>query len=76
MQGPLETVQRMTGLVPTGTPVTVVVSAVVLVIVAVPLCTLHTPVPTAGAAAVMLNVLVLHCDRLAPVVMFAALGRS
>ena len=70
----METVQRITALVPTGTPVTVVVADVVLVIVAVPLCTLHTPVPIAGAVAAMLNVLVLHCDRLTPVVMLAALG--
>src|SRR5262249_25623780 len=57
---PLVTVQRITVLVPTGTPVTVVVRAVVLVMVAVPVCTVQTPVPFAGAAAVMLNVPVLH----------------
>ena len=76
VQGPLDTVQRITTLVPTGTPVTVVASEVVFVMVAVPLCTLHTPVPTVGAAAAMLNVLVLHCERLAPEVMLAALGWS
>ena len=75
-QGPLETVHKITGLVPAGTPVTVVFSDVVFVMVAVPLCTLHIPVPTVGAAADMLNVPVLHCERLVPEVIFAVLGRS
>jgi hypothetical protein len=40
--------------------VTVVVAELVLVIVAVPLTILQTPVPTVGTVADMVNVLVLH----------------
>jgi hypothetical protein len=64
-QTPFDTVQRSTALVPAGTPVTVVVAEFKLVIVAVPLTILHTPVPTTGAVADMVNVPVLHCVMLA-----------
>src|SRR5688572_11850303 len=57
---PLVIVHRSTALVPEGTPVMVVVGEVPLVITAVPLTTLHKPVPTVGAVAAMVKVLVLH----------------
>ena len=58
---PFPTVQRSVALVPAATPVIVVVSKVLLVIVAAPLKTLQVPVPTAGTVAAIVNVLVLHC---------------
>ena len=60
VQLPLLTVQRTVALVPAVIPVTVVVVLLVLVIVAVPLSTLHTPVPVVGATAAIVKVLVLH----------------
>ena len=60
------TVHRTVALVPAVIPVTVVVVLLVLVIVAVPLCTLHTPVPVVGATAAIVKVLVLHWVMLSP----------
>ena len=57
---PLPTVQRNVALVPAATPVIVVVADVLLVITALPLCTVHTPLPTNGTVAFIVKVLVLH----------------
>ena len=47
-------------LVPAAMPVMVVNGLVVLVIVAVPDCTVHKPVPTIAVLAAIAKVLVLH----------------
>ena len=59
-QLPLLTVHLTVALNPDPTPVTVVVVLNVLVIVAKPACKVHSPVPTAGNTAAIVNVLVLH----------------
>ena len=65
-QPPLLTVQRSVALVPAAIPVTVVVANAVLVMIAVPLCKLHTPTPTVGTTAAIVKLLVLHCVILTP----------
>ena len=62
---PLPTVHLNVALVPAAMPVIVVVAEVLLVIVAVPAKTVHVPLPTIGAVAFIVNVLVLHCVMLA-----------
>ena len=57
---PLLIVQRNVALVPAAMPVMVVLGLVVLVITAVPDCTVHKPVPTTAVFAVIANVLVEH----------------
>jgi hypothetical protein len=69
---PLDTVHLSVALVPTGTPVTVVLNEFAFVIVAVPDTTLHTPVPIAGLVAFSVKLPLLHCERSAPAT--AALG--
>ncbi len=59
-QVPLVTVHFNVTLVPATTPVMVVVGEFRSVMVAVPLTTVHTPVPTDGALCVMVKVDVLH----------------
>src|SRR5690606_13668736 len=59
---PLLIVQRKVAVVPTGTPVIVVVGEVGLVIVAVPETTVQVPVPTTGVMALITNVLLSHCS--------------
>src|SRR5690606_35641131 len=54
---PLLIVQRNVAVVPTGTPVIVVVGDVGLVMFAVPDTTVHMPVPTTGVLALITNVL-------------------
>jgi len=63
---PLLTVQRNVALVPTGTPVTPLLAAVGAVIVAVPLTTLHTPVPTAGTFPAKVKMPLPHCSWSGP----------
>jgi hypothetical protein len=63
---PLLIVQRNVALVPAGTPVIVVVADVGVVTVAVPLTTLHTPVPTVGTLPAIVNVPLLQLIRSAP----------
>ena len=53
-------VQRRVALVPEAMPVIVVKGLVVLVMVAVPACTVHNPLPITAALAVIAKVLVLH----------------
>ncbi len=60
VQLPFEIVHRTTALVPVGTPVMVVLVLLALVMVAVPPCKLHKPVPSVGVLADMVKVLVLH----------------
>jgi hypothetical protein len=60
-QIPFPTVHRKVALVPAAMAVIVVVADMLLVIVAVPANTVHTPLPTTGTVAFMVNVLVLHC---------------
>ena len=69
---PFDTVQRNVALVPTGTPVTVVLKELALLIVAVPDTTVHEPVPITGAVALSVNVPLLHCAMSEPAT--AALG--
>jgi hypothetical protein len=57
---PFVTVHVKVAEVPTGTPVTVEAADVDVVMVAVPLVTDQTPVPTEGAVAAMLKVVVLQ----------------
>jgi hypothetical protein len=71
---PFDTVQRSVALVPTGTPVTVVLKEFTLVTVAVPDTTLHTPVPVAGLVAFSVKVPLLHWAMSAPAT--AALGAA
>src|SRR5690606_16734256 len=59
---PLLIVQRNVAVVPTGTPVIVVVGEVGFVIVAVPDTTVQAPVPTTGVLALITNVLLSHCS--------------
>ena len=66
VQLPLLIVQRKVALLPAVTPVTVVVGLVVFVIVAVPAITVQVPVPTVGAFAAIVKVLVLHCSMSVP----------
>jgi hypothetical protein len=47
-------------------PVMVVVGEVLLVITAVPLCTVHCPLPTVAVLAAIVKVLVLHWSMLIP----------
>ena len=60
LQVPFVTVHFTFALVPATTPVIVVVGDDALVIVAVPLTKLHTPVPADGALCVIVKVEVLH----------------
>ncbi len=59
-QLPLLIVHLNVAAVPAAMAVTVVVGLVLLVIVAVPDCTVHNPVPTVATFAAIVNVLVLH----------------
>ena len=54
------TVHFIVAVVPAVTPVIVVVGEPGVVIVAVPLTSVHTPVPTDGALCVIVKVDVLH----------------
>ncbi len=65
-QLPLLIVQRTVTLVPAAMPVTVVLGTNALVIVALPDCRLHIPVPTVGMLAAMVKILVLHCSISTP----------
>jgi hypothetical protein len=58
VQGGFVTVHLNVALVPAGTPVTVEVGEDGVVIVAVPLTTVHVPVPAAGAVAASVKLLV------------------
>jgi hypothetical protein len=62
VQVPLLTVQRNVALVPAAIDVTVVVLKDGFVIVALPATMLHAPVPTVGAVAFIVKVLMLHCS--------------
>ena len=64
-QLPFPTVHLNVALVPATMPVIVVVAEVEFVIVAVPENTVQVPLPTTGAVAFIVNVLVLHCVMLA-----------
>src|SRR5262245_21398586 len=57
-------VQRSVALVPAGTPVMVVVADAGVVIEAVPLWSVHTPVPGAAAFAVLVKVATLQFSTL------------
>jgi hypothetical protein len=57
---PLLIVQRNVAVVPAGTPVTVVVALAGVVIVPVPDCNVHNPVPGAAAFAAIVKFAVLH----------------
>lgn len=59
-QEPLLIVQRSVTLLPTGTPVTVVVGDAVFVTVAVPASIVHNPLPRPGEFAASVNVDVVH----------------
>jgi hypothetical protein len=63
---PLLIVQRSVALLPAAIPVTVVVGDAVLVIVAVPDCKVHSPVPGPAAFAAIVKVEVLHCSSAGP----------
>ena len=58
--GALDMVHLKVALVPTGTPVTADVGEAGVVIVAVPLTTVHKPVPTAGVLAASVKPPLLH----------------
>ncbi len=60
-QLPLAIVQRNVALVPSGTPVTPEVAEEGVVIVAVPLTTIHVPVPVVGTFPASVNEPLLHC---------------
>jgi len=60
LQVPLTMVQRNTAGVPVGTPVTVDVAKFGLMIVAVPLCTVHVPTPIDGVLPAKVKVELLH----------------
>ena len=60
VQVPLVVVQLSVALVPAGTPVTPEVAEDGVVIVAVPLTTLQTPVPTLGALPASVKELILQ----------------
>jgi hypothetical protein len=61
-QVPLVTVQRSEALVPAGTPVIVDEGEEGVVIVAVPLITLHRPEPVVGELPASVKVPLLHCS--------------
>jgi hypothetical protein len=61
-QVPFVTVQRRVALVPAGTPVTPDVGEDGVVIVAVPLTTLHAPVPVDGELPANVKEPLLHCS--------------
>ena len=63
---PLETVHLKVAVVPAAKPVTVVVRLEGVVIVAVPLTNVHAPVPTEGAVAAIVKVVVLQSVWSAP----------
>ena len=63
---PFEMVQRRVALEPTVTPVTVDVREVGVVIVAVPLTTVHVPVPTAGLFAARVKFPLLQLEMSEP----------
>jgi hypothetical protein len=65
-QLPLLMVHRKVAALPAVIPVIVVVGLPALVIVAVPDCTVHSPVPTAGVLAAIVKVLVLHWSIFTP----------
>ena len=71
---PLVIVQRRVALVPAGTPVTPELAEVEFVIVAVPLTTLHAPVPVVGTFPASVNALLLHCVWSGPA--FAVVGTA
>lgn len=58
---PLVIVQRSVALVPAGTPVTPEVAEEGVVMVAVPLTTLHVPVPTLAVLPASVKEPLLHC---------------
>jgi len=60
LQVPLVTVHLTVALVPAAMPVIVVVGEPAVVIAAVPLTSVHTPVPGDGALCVIVKVEVLH----------------
>ena len=60
-QAPFVTFHFRVAEVPAGTPVIVVVGEEGVVMVAVPLTTLHSPVPGLGVFAAIVNVPLLHC---------------
>ena len=60
VQAPLVIVHLNVALVPTGTPVTPEVLEVGLEIVAVPLTTVHEPVPVVGLLAAIVKLPLLH----------------
>ena len=63
---PLVVVQRSVTFVPAGIPVTVEVGEEGVVIVAVPLTKLHTPVPVVGVLPVKVKLPLLHCSCARP----------
>ena len=60
LQSPLVTVHLTVAVVPATSPVTVVVGEPGVVIVAVPLISVHKPVPGDGALWVIVKFVVLH----------------
>src|SRR5687768_9932873 len=58
---PFTIVQRRIAVAPAGTPVTPDVALEGVVIVAVPLCTVHVPVPTDGELPASVKLPLLHC---------------
>ena len=69
-----EIVHLTVALVPAAMPVTVVFGKDVLVMVAVPACKLHTPVPTTAVLAAIEKMPLLHCSMSVPA--SAAVGVS
>ena len=61
LQAPFVTVHFNVADVPTGTPVIVVVGEDGVVMVAVPLSNVHTPVPAAGVLCVIVKSPLSHC---------------
>ena len=61
-QGTFEIVHLSTALVPTGTPVTPEVGEVGVVMLAVPLTSVHRPLPDVGVLPAKVNDDVLHSD--------------
>ena len=66
LQTPLLIVQRKVALLPSGTPVTPLLALAGVVIVAVPLVNVHTPVPLAGALPANVKAPLAHCSWSAP----------
>ena len=60
LQVPLVTVHLTVAVVPATNPVTVVIGEDAVVIVAVPLISVHKPVPTDGTLWVIVKFVVLH----------------